>query len=81
MKKYLEENIKFNSLKFTSGFYATLLLLGGIFGMIINFNVLQFKKITLLIFGGGVLAIGAIIYLILLQNRIKEDINKFKKYE
>ena len=80
MKNYYEENIKFNTARFTSGFYATIILIGGELGLLINgdFNS---KRILLAIFSGLFIIMGAITYRLNLQNSIKEDILKIKNYD
>lgn len=80
MKKYLEENIKFNTARFTSGIYALILLIGGEIGLFINGNI-ENKRVLLSIFFGIIIILTSAIFLLNLQNRIKEDINKLKDYE
>lgn len=80
MKKFLEENIKFDTAKFTSGFYATVLLIGGEIGLLLNGNLKE-SKILLASFFGFLIVVGAIIYLLFLNQRIKNNINKLKEYE
>lgn len=80
MKKYLEEQIKFDISKFTSGFYATVLLIGGEIGLLLNGNLKE-SKILLASLMGFVFTLVIIIYLIYLNERIKSNINKLKNYE
>ncbi|TAF74053.1 MAG: hypothetical protein EAZ53_10680 [Bacteroidetes bacterium] len=80
MKKYLEENIKFNTARFTSIFQATVLLIGAEIGLILNGN-LKDNKILLTVFAGIILIMFVILYLLNLQNNIKEDILKLKSHE
>lgn len=80
MKKYLEENIKFDIAKFTSGFYATVLLIGAQFGLWLNSD-LKNTKVLLSIFVGLILILAAIAYLFHLNGRIKSNIEKLKDYE
>ena len=80
MKKYYEENIKFDTAKFTSGFYAVVLLIGGEFGLWLNSDIKD-TKTTLSLFIGIVIILGGLVYLFYLNGRIKSDILKLKDYE
>lgn len=77
MKKFLEENIKFDTDVFTSGFYATLLLIGGEIGLFINGN-LEDKRVIISLIAGIILMIGSIIALIIMYASIKNDIKKLR---
>lgn len=77
MKKFLEENIKFDTAVFTSGFYATLLLIGGEIGLFINGN-LEDKRVIISLIAGIILMIGSIIALIIMYASIKNDIKKLR---
>lgn len=80
MKKYLEENIKFNTARFTSGVNALILLIAGEVGLLVHGD-LNNKKILLTIFLGIVVGLLITIILLIVQNNIKEDIDKIKNYE